>query len=353
MEQEPSFSMMQSWEWGEVKKQLGWDVFRVAVIEAGIIAAGAQILVKRLPLEIASLAYVPRGPAGNWRQPEIARLLFGQIHRVARQNHSVFLKVEPAGTAAPEIHTLFAELGFRKSTITNQPAATIIMDISSEDERILRGMRDSTRRKIPAAERKGVTVRRGGMADLSAFYRLMQVTARRTGFTLRDFHYYETEFQTFAQTGRAALFLAEYQGHTLAAHIVYTFGRHAAFFHQASDTEIANLNPNCLLVWEEIKWAKTKGCCTFDLWGIPDEIAQYIASGQEPDPNRTDGLWGVYRFKSGFSKNIVCYLGAMDYVYSPFLYRALTNKILNQKTFEQISSWMDTHLFRRVERDHG
>lgn len=341
VEREPAFAMMQSWDWGEVKRQLGWDPYRVAVIEGGHILAGVQVLFKRLPLGLGSLAYVPRGPIGHWTDRETARLLWDEIHRIARRHHTIFLKVEPACCSNPANLTLLEDLGFRTSPVTNQPCATIIMDISLESEAILRQMRNSTRRKIPSAEKKGVRVRLGSASDLETFYELMQITTRRTGAVLRTFEYYQTEFQRFSRKGGAALFLAEYQGRTLAAHIAYAVGQHAAFFHQASDIEECNLNPNCLLVWEEIKWAKSKGCCTYDLWGIPDEIQQYIECGQEPDPNRTDGLWGVYRFKSGFSKNIVCYLGAVDFVYSPILYRLLSSPLRDQNTLEKINAWID------------
>jgi peptidoglycan pentaglycine glycine transferase (the first glycine) len=35
---------------------------------------------------------------------------------------------------------------------------------------------------------------------------------------------------------------------------------------------------------------------------------------------RSDGLWGVYRFKRGFGGRVVRSVGAWDYVYSPLLY---------------------------------
>ncbi|RJP50451.1 MAG: peptidoglycan bridge formation glycyltransferase FemA/FemB family protein [Anaerolineaceae bacterium] len=347
-EAEASFSMMQSWDWGEAKKQLGWDAYRVAIMDGGNIIAGAQILVKGLPLGIGSLSYVPRGPIGHWTNPEIARLLFDELHRVARQKRAIFLKVEPGVVASSINKSLFIDLGFRNSSVVNQPCTTIIMDISPAPEMILRNMRDSTRRKIQSTERKGVTSRIGTIDDLVTFYKLMQITAQRAGFALRSFDYYKTEYLTFAQKGQAALFLAEYQGQILAAHIVYAVGKHAAFFHQASNNEASSLNPNCLLVWEEIKWAKSKGCSTYDLWGIPDEIGELVTLEKEiPAAERTDGLWGVYRFKSGFSKNIVNYISSLDYVYSPFLYKVISNKLINQNTYERFSVWLDKHIPRR------
>ena len=56
---EGSFALTQSREWAAFKERLGWRVHRVAVEDGGELVAGAQLLVKRLPLGF-SVAYVPR-----------------------------------------------------------------------------------------------------------------------------------------------------------------------------------------------------------------------------------------------------------------------------------------------------
>lgn len=335
-----SFSMLQSAGWGSVKTELGWEAFRVGVVDDATLVAGAQMLIRKLPLGAGSLAYVPRGPLGSWRDPRVASLLFDALHGIARQHRAAFLKVEPVTTDNGETRDTLATLGFRASPFSNQPLATIVVDITPDDETILRSMRDSTRRKISSAERKGVIVRRGDSSDLGAFYDLMRETAQRTGATLRSREYYENEFRVLGDGDQAILLFADHDGHTMAAHITYAHGNHAAFFHQASSNARSNLNPNSLLVWEQIKWAKSRGCQTYDLWGIPDEVGEIVARGEEVPTDRTDGLWGVYRFKSGFSRNVVSYAGSFDYVYSPALYSLATSRLING-TLERISSWMD------------
>ncbi len=60
--------------------------------------------------------------------------------------------------------------------------------------------------------------------------------------------------------------------------------------------------PVYLLQWEAIRWAKQQGCTVYDLWGIPDYPEEVL---EEQFMNRSDGLWGVYRFKRGFGGKIV------------------------------------------------
>lgn len=327
--QEPFFALMQSWEWGEYKNKLGWQVLRIGVEENGSLIAGAQLLIKPFPMKLASIAYIPRGPFGFWQDEDVFSLLMNTIDEIAADCHAVFLKVEPAAPPEASTETLFKHHDFRRSCKCSQPLTTLIMNIDQDDESILRCMRNSTRRKIFAAERKGVQIKAGEINDLPDFYRLMKLTACRAGFPPKSFDYYATELKTFMDCNRAGFFLAYYQGTLLSAHIVYSYGPHAAFFHQVSSGKFCNLNANCLLVWEDIRWAKSRSCRTFDLWGIPDDIDDPSCDEEQSNqPERTDGLWGVYKFKRGFCKDVVKFCGSYDRVYKPLLYNSMMNGFL-------------------------
>lgn len=129
----------------------------------------------------------------------------------------------------------------------------------------------------------------------------------------------------------------------LAVRMPAAFGNKAATIHSGSFDTHRKLKPNELLMWESLKWAKAQGCYTYDLWGIPDEIGQAVYEGKDPPvSDRTDGLWGVYRFKSGFSKNIVYYIGAYDHVYSPLLYALIMNRFFNADRLDRIAVWIDS-----------
>jgi lipid II:glycine glycyltransferase (peptidoglycan interpeptide bridge formation enzyme) len=79
-----------------------------------------------------------------------------------------------------------------------------------------------------------------------------------------------------------------------------------------------------LIQWAAIQWAIKRGCRYADLWGVPDEIGEMTARGEEIPKNRQGDLWGVYNFKRGFGANIEYYLGAYDYVYIRFPYWLIT-----------------------------
>ncbi len=335
--QEPSFSLLQSWEWGEFKKRLGWKVYRITVREASRIIAGAQVLIKSSAAELFSVAYIPRGPIGNWLNEHITPLLLSEVHRIARAHRSIFLKIEPADLYHPTIDGKLQQYHFVPTSYTNQPRATLILNLLPSLADIWQQLRPTTKQRIRACVNKGVTVRIGCNDDLTSFYNMMRITGKRGNFPSRTRSYYELEWQSLTRSDQRALFMATYQDRLIAAHMIYRFGNHAAFFHSGSLLDRAKLHPNHLLVWEAIKWAKELGCHTYDLWGIPDEVGQIVSEGKAPPVSeRTDGLWGVYQFKSGYSKNVVYYMGAYDYIYRPLFYKMIANKLINMNSMERL-----------------
>jgi peptidoglycan pentaglycine glycine transferase (the first glycine) len=338
---EPSFALLQSWGWGDFKEKSGWKAFRVAVEEQGRIVAGAQILIKPLLSTLASVAYIPRGPFGNWLNEDMATILLSELHHIAQLHRAIFLKIEPPLLKNPTAVGLLEGLHFSSSFLTNQPSATIIMDLDMDN--VMQQMRKRTCEYIRYSARNGVSVRIGGFEDLLEFTRIMRITAQREHFVPRTRAYYEDEWQTFSDLKQTVLLMAYYQDQLLAVHMAYRFGEHAAYFHGGSSKAFKELHPNSLLAWEAIKWAQSQGCKTYDLWGIPDEVGWAVSEGKEPPiPDRTDALWGVYHFKRGFSKNIVGYVGSWDYVYNPILYPLITNRFLNVETFDGFLALIDS-----------
>jgi len=342
--EEPAFSLLQSWAWGEFKEKLGWRAFRVAVESQNQIIAGAQVLIKPFPLRLGSIAYIPRGPLGQWLDGEIASILLSEIHRITQQQRAIFLRIEPPLLNEPKIDAFLRKYHFQPSSHTNQPKATIILDLSKNADDIFASFRKGVRKDIKQSIQKGVVARVGDFRDLPIFYELMNVTSQREKFPIRARKYYELEWQTFAELGQTALHLVSYEDQVLAAGMVSCLAQHAAQFHAGSIGKLTDVHPNHVLVWERIKWAKDRGCRTYDLWGIPDEIGEMSSEQVDvPDSDRTDGLWGVYRFKSGFCKNVVVYIGAYDFVYVPIPYAFIASKQIGRNVLEQLAAWADVH----------
>ena len=324
VEQAPSGHLLQTWGWGEFKAQLGWQPIRVAVEQDGRVSAAAQLLLKRSPL--ASMVYVPKGPVLARSRADVSQKLMETLHQVARQHRVITTKVEPDWPETPKALDWLTRMGFRPSAQTVQPRRTIIVDIRPDEETILQSMKSKTRYNIRLAGRKGVVVRSGDERDVSAFHRLMAITGDRDGFGTHSEEYFTTVWRLFAPRGRANLLVAEYDGQLLAGLMAFALGAKAWYMYGASSNAHRNLMPTYLLQWEAIKWARAKGCRTYDLFGIPDldESTLEAAIGdQEVLGKNTPQLWGVYRNKRGYGGSHMRYVGAFDYVYRPRLYGLL------------------------------
>lgn len=315
----PEFHLLQTGEWGELKSAFGWDAVRVISGEAGI-----QILFRKLPLGF-TVAYAPK-PVMSEQLSVISDQFWYEVDLVCKSRRAILLKIEPDAWESSLIPTSLP-LGegdpkgrVRVSPHNIQPPRTILVDIRGTEDEILSRMKQKCRYNIRLAEKKGVSVR--AWDDLGAFHKMMLVTGGRDNFGVHSLEYYRRAYELFHPTGMCELLVAEYEGKPLAALMVFAHGKRAWYVYGASNDEERNRMPTYLLQWEAMRWAKARGCEEYDLWGVPDENEETLEANFE---SRSDGLWGVYRFKRGFGGELKRAQQAVDRVYIPWLYWAYLN----------------------------
>ena len=306
----PNAHILQTPSWATFKSHFGWDVSWVVCQNTG-----AQILFNKLPLGF-SWAYLPKGPVGiNWDQ------LWPFVHRECRRKNAVFLKVEPDGWAGESgwIEQNMEKSSFRSSSHQIQPARSLVVDLDSPEEEILSWMKQKTRYNIRLAARKGVEVKpaQGEPDAIRKFHYLLKTTGERDTFAVHNLAYYQKAYETFYPAGQCELFFAEAENILLAAIMVFATGGRSWYLYGASSNFHRNLMAPYAVQWKAMQWARSKGCSTYDLWGVPDQDYEKLES---EFMQRKDGLWGVYRFKRGFGGQLKRSTGTWDRVYNPFLY---------------------------------
>ena len=323
----PSGHLLQSWTWGELKARFGWYPVRIAAMEDNQILAGVQVLFRSLPAGLRT-AYVPKGPLIDpaARDTAVVATLMRALHDACRRQHAISLKMEPDWPEATGARSWLEAQGFIGSAETVQPRRTVIVALTASEDDILAQMKSKTRYNIRLAQRKGVVVRQGTAEHVPPFHQLLQVTGQRAGFGVHTRAYYTQAWQLFAARETAALFLADHQDRTLAAIMVFVWGNTAYYMYGGSSDEERQRMPTYLLQWEAMRWAKARGCTTYDLWGIPDvdenEVGTDVAAAEETGVLST-GMGGLYRFKRGFGGREVRYVGAYDYAYNRLLHSLL------------------------------
>lgn len=338
----PGSHALQTWQWGEVKKQFGWDVHPLIWRDAEekVIAAALvlqrKITMKFLPLQ-ASVIYIPRGPLLDWADQPLVEEVIRDLQGFAKAQGAIFLKIDPdlpVGHGVPgkegthenpvglSVKTFLETTGWHFANEQIQFRNTVTVDLQSDEEALLKGMKSKTRYNIRLAERRGVTVRSGGVDDIDLLYQMYAHTAVRDDFLIRDQAYYRTVWQTFIEADLAKPLIAEVDGQPVGAVVIFKFAGRAWYFYGMSLDEHREKMFNYRLQWEAMRYSKASGCQMYDMWGAPDIF------------NEDDPLWGVYRFKDGFGGEVLRTLGAWDYPVQPIIYR------LYSQILPRILNWM-------------
>lgn len=304
-------NFLQSWEWGELQKSLGRDIWRVGIEEAGKLVFSALVIKNRLPLG-RNYLYCPRGPLiSNFEslilnlELKAWKMFLTRIREISRREGVIFFRFDYPDSHLPE----FLKGKVVQSPKDIQPRSTLILDITGSEEEILAQMKPKTRYNIRLAQRKGVRVRQGAeQTDLNIFLSLIKETSRRDRFKIHPEFYYQRMVDFLGKEGVLNIFLAELQGKVLAANLVLFWGERTTYLHGASGNANRNVMAPHLLQWEQIREAKRSGRREYDFWGIVSE---------KEIPN-----WaGITRFKKGFGGREVNYAGTYDFALNHFWYK--------------------------------
>ena len=308
IEDHPEAHILQTSPWGELKSAFGWQP---RFIQQG--AMGAMVLFRRLPLGL-SIAYIPRGPIGPG---DCVNDFWPAVDELCKKERTVFLRVEPdvwEPVDDDDYQTHLPE--FIPSDQTIQPPRTLLINLEHDEDQLLMAMKSKTRYNIRLAARKDVIIKESD--DIETFHRMMLTTGERDTFGVHSRDYYQRAYDCFSPRGACVLLLAEYKQQPLAGLMAFAHGNTAWYFYGASTDQERNRMPTYLLQWEAMRWAKAKGCRVYDLWGVPDHSEDEL---ENTFLDRSDGLWGVYRFKRGFGGELRRTVGAWDRVYQPLLYK--------------------------------
>ncbi|MBZ4688092.1 MAG: hypothetical protein PWQ96_1191 [Clostridia bacterium] len=309
--------ILQSWEWGEVKRRTGWQPFRLVVEnDAGDIVAAISLLKREMPFLKRAIFYAPRGPVLDIKNEELFSFLMKEVEKVARDEKVAFLKIDPdIPIENTEFRNLLQKQGFvsegsGKNFEGIQPNFVMRLDITPSEEDLLKSFHSKTRYNIRLAKKRGVEIKEDcERSDLKPFYEILKITAERDKFLIRSYPYFETLWEELVEKRLAKLFMAYYKGQPISGTMAFIMGDKAWYIYGASDNEHRKHMPNYLLQWHMILWAKSQGCTMYDFRGVSGDL-----SPENP-------LYGLYRFKKGFNPELVEFVGEYNYIYSPFYYR--------------------------------
>lgn len=305
---------LQSPEWRHVKDI--WDWRGILVWDDKKIVGVMSVLIRRLPMGL-SFMYATRGPVCDREDPAVMGELFNGAKALAKEKKALHLYIDPDERDDNEnFRKLMKSFGFKEKSDDGfgniQPQFVFRLDIENKtEEEIFSAFTQKTRYNVRLATRKGVQVKHyfgdGEIpeSELKAFSDIMNTTGERDHFKVRNQEYFAKLLKAFGKN--AALFMADIEGKPIAGTIVIFYGNKTWYLYGASSNEHRNLMPNYLLQWEMISHAIQRGCAIYDFRGVPGEVG-------EDDP-----LYGLYRFKKGFSGEHTKFTGLFTYAYKPMM----------------------------------
>jgi lipid II:glycine glycyltransferase (peptidoglycan interpeptide bridge formation enzyme) len=109
-------------------------------------------------------------------------------------------------------------------------------------------------------------------------------------------------WQRLAQAGRGQLFFARFEDQVLAGVFATYMGAKSWYKDGGSTREHSNVMAPYLLQWEVMRWLKGRGVTSYDLVGVTPPSQQ----------GKGHILDSLEHFKSGFSQNVVEWIGTYD-----------------------------------------
>jgi len=374
----PGSHLLQTWEWGQVKAQVGWSPLGVvwsqtdeghlqqSIVEFSPTArvkkvsdnstngyaksidvdslpthllAAALVLQRDLPIggfaARIRILYTPKGPLLDWSNALLRRIVLDDLQALARQRRAIFIKIDPdvplgegiphqpGSQDSPMGQAVSSDLGgrgWRYSDEQIQFRNTVLIDLSPSKEILLERMKQKTRYNIRLAERKGVSVRAGTSDDWGMLYRMYAETSLRDKFVIRDERYYRSVWDVFSQNTPSS---------TASVPIL-----------EPLIAEVAGEPVAGVLIYRFAgkAWYLSGMSADMHREKMPNYLLQWEAMRRAKAAGchlydlwgapeafiESDPLWGVYRFKEGLGGRVVRTLGAWDYPARPAIYRLYT-----------------------------
>lgn len=291
------YPFFQSWEWGEVQKELGFSIDRLGLFHEEALVG--IVLVIEIKAKRGQYLHLRHGPVVLDVKEYLPQLI-DYAKKLAKERGAAFLRVSPLIDKTNTNVQLLTKLGGRPAPIHNMDAEICwVLPITDTAEDILKRMRKSHRYLIRKSETLPIEIITSSKPeDIEQFLPLYAGLSVRKHFVahkgLRE------EFTSFVKEGKAMLFLAKFDGKIIAGALISFVGNMAIYRHGASDEAYRHIPASYMIQWHAILEAKKRGKTLYNFYGIA------------PTEDKTHPWYGLTLFKTGFGGEKREFLHAMD-----------------------------------------
>jgi len=279
-------SFCQSWDWGEVEKENGHEIFRYGVYEDNEIICLFLLVVTES--RKGRYGYIAHGPVFKKKDGlgEKVKILIKILKKIGKEEGLSFIRI--GMMIDKDKGSLLKDSKLIKSPTHIYTDNFLILDVEKDENELMRRMRKTTRNLIRrAVKEKVVIVKSKDVKRVKVFYELLTKTAKRHHFSPYSLEFLENEFRQFLKDDNVLMIEGWYDGKLLTSAMIVFYGKSGFYHHGAS--VLSKIPVSYLLQWEAIKETKKRGLKYYNFWG-------YAANDDKTHP-----FYGITKFKKGFS----------------------------------------------------
>ncbi|MBX9876887.1 MAG: peptidoglycan bridge formation glycyltransferase FemA/FemB family protein [Candidatus Obscuribacterales bacterium] len=294
---------MQSLAWADFKRRQGMRYLHLGLREGEDLVGGA-IFYTSHHNKGAGFFMAPEGPVLPWNDKSRAQEGLSLLLKAAESSTGTFdtmaVRIEPRVQFPGPV--TFADFG--RAPVDLVPRETLYLNIEGAAEDILKAMHPKARYNIGLSHRRGVIVKEDNSPEaIRRFYSVLQEAASRDQFLIEPFKFFTTLWDSLAATGMVKLLFAEYEGETLGALMLVSYGQRSTYLYGGITNKKRNLMAGYALQWAAITEARSAGSSIYDFYGYD----QFMA------PRNSYAKFS--RFKSQFGGQPIRFVGAHDHYF--------------------------------------
>ncbi len=274
---------LQTWEWGEFRKENGNKVSRINGDHK------YQIIWSQIPHSKYYFGTILKSPIPTKDDLDL-------LKEAAQKMNGIGIRMEPDAESGPIPKGLVKGRHFFTKS-------TFYLDLSKTEEDLLKDMHPKARYNIRLAEKKGVIIKEDNSKE--AFSRYLELTFKETAarqkFYAHDTLYHERMWKQMHAANIAHLFTASFEDKILVTWIIFQWQNKIYFPYGASSVEHRDVQAPSLMLWKTAVWGKNHDAKIYDLWGAEE--------GK-----------GFNRFKEQFNPALINFVGTYDLAVNPILY---------------------------------
>ncbi len=297
----PEANFLQSWQWGEFHKNRGKRIFRRGLYNdnqlIGVYTGQIENARRGKRLEIAG------GPLIDWDDKQVVKITTEDIKKQTKIANAVFARIRPQEPYSDKMAEILKDNGYKKAPMYLSVELAGVLDLTKNEEEILKGMRQRLRRALRKAAKNKITVETStNPNDIDAFYDIQLQTAKRQEFVAFSKEFFKKQFKAFSDDDQVVLYTAKLNDEILAQNFMIFYGNEASYHYGVSTELGTKLSGAPLLHMRAMEDARKKGIKRYNFWGIVDE------------DDTEHRFYGVSVFKRGFGVDELQYTPAHDLV---------------------------------------